>query len=128
MVQTGLDAVVRFLKDGTGVKGETAQLLRAGHLGLVTNPSAVTADLLPAPDALRAAGASLCALFGPEHGVRGDAADGVPVPHSVDRRTGVRVWSLYGSGSAPTAEMLAGLDALVFDVQDVGARFYTFSS
>jgi uncharacterized protein YbbC (DUF1343 family) len=95
---------------------------------LVTNPSAVTHDLRSAPDALRAAGAQVKALFGPEHGVRGEIADGVKVPNSTDARTGIPVWSLYGADAAPTQQMLAGLDALVFDIQDVGARFYTFTS
>lgn len=130
-VATGLDVAASWLRGGR-VRGEqheeTAELLRRGRLGLVTNPSAVTADLVAAPDALRAAGARLGALFGPEHGVRGDVADGVKVPHGIDARTGVPAWSLYGQGFAPTPEMLAGLDALVFDIQDVGARFYTFSS
>jgi uncharacterized protein YbbC (DUF1343 family) len=88
----------------------------------------VTRDLRAAPDALRAAGAQVKALFGPEHGVRGEVADGVKVPHSTDTRTGIPIWSLYGADAAPTAQMLAGLDALVFDIQDVGARFYTFTS
>lgn len=130
MTLTGLDRAVAWLR-GESVPAEhrkAAELLRAGRLGLVTNPSAVTRDLVAAPDALRQAGARLTALFGPEHGVRGEIADGVPVTHSKDERTGIPVWSLYGGDPVPTAEMLEGLDALVFDIQDVGARFYTFSS
>src|SRR5207302_548830 len=103
-------------------------LLRGGRLGLVTNPSAVTVDLVAALDALREAGARLGALFGPEHGVRGDVPDGVKVPHGTDPHTGIPAWSLYGPAVAPSPEMLEGLDALLFDIQDVGARFYTFSS
>jgi uncharacterized protein YbbC (DUF1343 family) len=130
MTQTGLDVAVDWLRGGPAPPGleDAARLLRTGRLGLVTNPSASTGDLVSAPDALRAAGASLAALFGPEHGVRGDAPDGVRVPHGTDRRTGLPVWSLYGAALGPTPEMLQGLDALVFDIQDVGARFYTFSS
>jgi uncharacterized protein YbbC (DUF1343 family) len=107
---------------------EAARLLRKGRLGLVTNPSAVTGALVAAPDALRDAGAQVKALFGPEHGVRGEAPDGVKVGNSLDARTGIPIWSLYGAAPAPTPEMLQGLDALVFDIQDVGARFYTFTS
>jgi uncharacterized protein YbbC (DUF1343 family) len=130
MVRTGLDVAIDRLGGAPVPAGleAAAELLRGGRLGLVTNPSAVTADLVAAPDALRAAGARLAALFGPEHGVRGDVADGVRIPHGVDARTEIPLWSLYGETSAPTEEMLAGLDALVFDIQDVGARFYTYSS
>jgi uncharacterized protein YbbC (DUF1343 family) len=124
-----LDVAIAALRgeDG-GVPRETARLLKTGRLGLVTNPSAVTRDLVAAPDALREAGAQVRALFGPEHGVRGDIADGVKIGNSVDERTGIPVYSLYGATPGPTPEMLQGLDALVFDIQDVGARFYTFTS
>ncbi len=130
LVRTGLDVAVGWLK-GEDVSPEqrgAADLLRKGKLGLVTNPSAVARDLVAAPDALRAAGAKLASLFGPEHGVRGEIADGVKVPQGKDARTGIPLWSLYGAAFEPTAEMVAGLDALVFDIQDVGSRFYTFSS
>lgn len=130
MVRSGLDVALEWLGGGR-VRSEhrdSADLLRKARLGLVTNPSAVTHDLRAAPDALRAAGAQVRALFGPEHGVRGEIADGVKVPHGTDARTGIPVWSLYGAEAAPTPQMLAGLDALVFDIQDVGARFYTFTS
>jgi len=130
MARSGLDLAVEWLQGGR-IRSEhrdTADLLRKSRLGLVTNPSAVTHDLRATPDALRGAGAQVKALFGPEHGVRGEIADGVKVPNSTDARTGIPVWSLYGADAAPTAQMLAGLDALVFDIQDVGARFYTFTS
>jgi len=130
MVRAGLDVALEWLHGAraSAEQRETAVLLRKARLGLVTNPSAVTRGLRAAPDALRDAGAQVKALFGPEHGVRGEIADGVKVPHGVDTRTGIPVWSLYGADAAPTAQMLAGLDALVFDIQDVGARFYTFTS
>src|SRR5262249_20415027 len=126
----GLDVALARLRGDSGPSGseESTRLLRVGRLGLVTNPSAVTTDLVAAPDALLAVGAKIAALFGPEHGVRGDVPDGMKVPHGTDPRTGIPAWSLYGPGVAPTAEMLQGLDALLFDIQDVGARFYTFSS
>lgn len=125
----GLDLAVGVLRgEEKGVPTEAARLLRKGRLGLVTNPSAVTSDLVAAPDALREAGAQVKALFGPEHGVRGEAQDGVKLGNSVDARAGIPIWSLYGATPTPTAEMLKDLDALVFDIQDVGARFYTFTS
>lgn len=129
-MKTGLDRCIAWLT-GASVEREdreVADLIRKGRLGLVTNPSAVTADLVSAPDALRGAGAHLASLFGPEHGVRGEFADGTKVGNSTDRRTGLPLWSLYGEVSRPTPEMLKGLDAILFDIQDVGARFYTFTS
>lgn len=97
-----------------------------GRIGLITNHSAVTRDLVPAVDALRAAGLNIVALYGPEHGVRGDAAAGARVDSGMDPRTGLPVHSLYGATRKPSPEMLEGVDALLFDLQDVGSRYYTF--
>jgi uncharacterized protein YbbC (DUF1343 family) len=103
--------------------------VRGLRLGLIANPTAVTAGLVHAAEALhRARGVRLAALFGPEHGVRADAQDLVEVEDSRDPLTRLPVFSLYGKTRTPTAAMLAGLDALVFDVQDVGSRYYTFIS
>ena len=97
------------------------------RLGLIANPTAVTDGFVHAAEALhRARGVRLVALFGPEHGVRADAQDLVEIEDSRDLLTRLPVFSLYGKTRAPTAAMLAGLDALVYDVQDVGARYYTF--
>jgi uncharacterized protein YbbC (DUF1343 family) len=100
--------------------------------GLVTHPAAVTGDLTSAVEALRGAGAGLVALFGPEHGVRGEAPDGRPVPSYTDARSGLPVYSLYQGGPeashAPSPELLRKLAVLLVDLQDVGARFYTFAS
>jgi uncharacterized protein YbbC (DUF1343 family) len=106
--------------------------LRGRRVGLVCNPTAVTSRLEHAADLLHAAsGLELAALFGPEHGVRGDAQYMAAVPGERDGRTGVPAHSLYGSTEAslrPTVEALAGLDALVFDIQDVGTRWYTYQA
>jgi uncharacterized protein YbbC (DUF1343 family) len=106
--------------------------LRGRKVGLVCNPTAVTAELVHAADLLHGArGLALAALFGPEHGVRGDAQYMAAVGGDTDPRTGVPVHSLYGETAAslrPTREQLAGLDALVFDIQDVGARYYTYQA
>ena len=75
-----------------------------------------------------ASGVRLVALFGPEHGVRGDADAGAVIADGRDAATGVPIYSLYGRNRRPTAEQMANLDVLVYDVQDVGARFYTFIS
>src|SRR5262249_32748940 len=89
--------------------------------------AAVNADLVHAALALHGArGMKLVALFGPEHGIWANAQDLVEVEDSRDPLTRLPVFSLYGKTRVPTAEMLSRLDALVFDVQDVGARYYTF--
>ncbi|HEY3269015.1 MAG TPA: DUF1343 domain-containing protein [Armatimonadota bacterium] len=115
MVAAGLD---RLLKE--------PGLIPAGRIGLITNHSAVTKALVPGVDALREAGVKVVALFGPEHGVRGDVAAGEHVASGTDARSGLPVHSLYGETRKPTPTMLEGIDHLVFDLQDVGARYYTF--
>lgn len=106
--------------------------LRGLAVGLVCNPTAVDRRLRHAADVLAAVpGLRLAALFGPEHGVRGDAQYMAAVGDERDRRTGVPVHSLYGPSREslrPRREQLAGLEALVFDVQDVGARYYTYQA
>ena len=99
------------------------------RIGLVTNPTGVLPDLTSAIEALhQASGVKLKALFGPEHGVRGDAAAGAAVGSGRDPQTGLPVFSLYGPTKVPTAAMLSGLDVLVFDIQDIGSRSYTYLS
>ncbi len=101
--------------------------LKGRRLGLIANPTTVTSGLVHGAIALRKAkGLKLTTLFGPEHGIWADAQDLVHVEDSRDAATGLRVYSLYGKRLAPTAEMLADVDALVYDVQDVGSRYYTF--
>jgi uncharacterized protein YbbC (DUF1343 family) len=101
--------------------------LRGLRVGLVTNPTGVTPDLRSTIDVLaHASGVKLVALFGPEHGVRGDAAAGESVATSRDLATGLPAYSLYGKTKRPTREMLRGIDALVFDMQDIGSRSYTY--
>ncbi|MEN6371230.1 MAG: DUF1343 domain-containing protein [Armatimonadota bacterium] len=97
-----------------------------GKTGLITNRSAVTSDLTPSFDALLEAGVNITSLFAPEHGITGQAADGEHIASFVDEKTGIPVYSLYGTSKKPAPKMLAGVDVLLFDIQDVGARFYTF--
>lgn len=111
---------------------DDVHLLIGKNVGLICNASTITsgvehaADLFAADPRFR-----LTRLFGPEHGIRGDAQDMIPVEEEgIDRLTGVPVHSLYGKEERslwPTEESLRGLDVLVFDVQDVGARYYTFA-
>ncbi|MDP9371878.1 MAG: DUF1343 domain-containing protein [Chloroflexota bacterium] len=103
--------------------------LRGRRVGLLTNPTGVTADLVSLADQLAAApDVRLAALFGPEHGLLAGAQAGDEVESAVHPRLGIPVHSLYDDRKAPTPEQLAGLDLLVIDLQDVGARFYTYSS
>ena len=103
--------------------------LRGMRVGLITNPTGVDSQLRSTIDILAAApGVELVALFGPEHGVRGNYAAGDYVDNENDPRTGVPMFSLYGPTRKPTAEMLRGLDILIYDIQDIGSRSYTYIS
>jgi uncharacterized protein YbbC (DUF1343 family) len=105
---------------------DSANLVRNRRVGLVTNQSGVDASGVSDVVRLRAAGIQLVALFSPEHGFRGAADPGAAVASSVDSATGLPIYSLYGATSAPTDEMLAGIDILLVDLQDAGARYYTY--
>ncbi len=117
-VRTGLE----------GLLAENCRSLRGQRVGLIGQSAAVLPDFTHGLDALLHAGVNVTALFGPEHGFRGAAADGATVEDQHDPKTGLPVFSLYGPTRQPTPEMLAGVDTLVFDMQDVGVRFYTYLS
>ena len=103
--------------------------LKGKRVGLITNPTGVDSRLLSTIDILASApGVTLAALFGPEHGARGDHAAGDRVDSGTDRETGLPVYSLYGKTRKPTPEMLKGIDILVYDIQDIGCRSYTYIS
>lgn len=103
--------------------------LAGKRVGLITNATGVDRELRATADLLAAAPeVELLALFAPEHGVRGDRPAGERVASYVDVATGLPVHSLYGRTRAPTPEMLAGLDVLVYDIQDIGVRSYTYIS
>ena len=104
-------------------------ILIGRRVGLVTNPSGVDRHLNSTVDILyNAPGVELVALYGPEHGVRGDVYAGGKVSDTKDEATGLPVYSLYGATRKPTQEMLEGIDVMVYDIQDVGVRSYTFIS
>ncbi len=104
-------------------------IIKGKRVGLVTNPTGVTSDLEQTVDVLAGTpGVQLVALYGPEHGVRGDNEAGKSVDTYLDRKTGIPVFSLYGKTRKPTKEMLQGVDVLVYDIQDIGMRFYTYIS
>ncbi len=94
------------------------------RIGLITNPTGMTSTGVPTWRALLEGGFRLTALFGPEHGFRGEAQDAVRVADETFH--GVRVYSLYGERQRPAVEMLADVDLMVFDIQDVGCRYYTY--
>ncbi|HRZ36457.1 MAG TPA: DUF1343 domain-containing protein [Candidatus Paceibacterota bacterium] len=105
--------------------------LAGKRIGLITNPTGVDRRGRSTIDRLRAAPrVKLVALFAPEHGLRGDSAAGKEFPDSKDPRTGLPVYSLYGPGPVrkPTPKMLRGIDVLLYDVQDLGVRSYTYIS
>lgn len=117
------------VRTGAQILADNGFAMLAGRrVGLIANHTArVGTDHLA--DLLHAApNVTLVALFGPEHGVRGTADASESVPHDRDDKTGVPVYSLYGKTRQPTKAMLKGIDVLIFDIQDIGARFYTFIS
>jgi len=116
-VRCGLDVLVSRLP----------KLLRGRRVGLLCHQASVTRELTHAVDAVALIrGARLTALFAPEHGIAGAAQDHARVGSLRDRSTGLPVWSLYGRQLAPSPAMLAEIDTLVVDLQDVGSRYYTF--
>jgi uncharacterized protein YbbC (DUF1343 family) len=105
---------------------DSLHLVRNRRIGLVTNQSGVDAQGVSDVVRLRSAGIRLVALFSPEHGFRGAADPGALVASSKDSATGLLIYSLYGRTSAPTDDMLDGIDMMVVDLQDAGARYYTY--
>src|SRR6267142_3254421 len=101
--------------------------LQGKRIGLLVNNTAIIGKTHLA-DTLVSRGVNITKIFGPEHGFRGGAADGEPVNDSVDRRTGISLVSLYGKNYKPTPQQLSDVDILIFDIQDVGTRFYTYIS
>ncbi|PAD36930.1 exo-beta-N-acetylmuramidase NamZ family protein [Terribacillus saccharophilus] len=103
------------------------ELLKGKKVGLITNPTGIDSKMNSIVDLLHDdSDIELTALFGPEHGVRGDAQAGEYVESYIDEKTGLPVYSLYGQTRKPTPEMLKNVEVLVFDIQDVGTRYYTY--
>ena len=98
------------------------------RVGLLTHPAGVNRFGVPTVEILRkATNIKLVALFGPEHGIYGDASAGQNIADTIDRRTGLPAYSLYGKHNKPTKEQLKGIDVLVIDLQDIGVRSYTYN-
>jgi len=110
------------------LKAENFRRLAGRRVGLVTNHTGITADGESTIDLLASAKTlSLVALFSPEHGIRGTLDQSV-IKSDRDQKTGLPIYSLYGETNRPTGEMLEGIDTLVYDIQDVGVRFYTYET
>lgn len=108
---------------------DSVHLVRGKRIGLVTNHTGIDARGTPSIDRLmESPDVELVSLFSPEHGIRGDVRGGDVIDSGRDEVTGLPVYSLYGNTRKPTPEMLQGLDVLLFDIQDVGARYYTYIS
>ncbi len=119
-----------FAQVRTGIEVLAAsnfRILEGKRIGLVTNPTGINSDFVSTVDVLaKAPNVRLVALFGPEHGVRGDVTAGGKVDTFTDPATGLPVYSLYGKTRKPTPEMLKGIDVMIYDIQDIGSRSYTF--
>lgn len=118
-IQTGIEVL----------KNSNFKILEGKRVGLITNPTGVDNQLKSTIDILHEApNVNLVALFGPEHGVRGDVHAGDHVDNSSDPTTGLPVGSLYGKTRKATPDMLKGIDVLVYDIQDIGCRSFTYIS
>jgi uncharacterized protein YbbC (DUF1343 family) len=118
-VRTGADILL----------SEAGELIGGKTIGILTNHTGRLSDGRHLVDAIAASGrVRVAALFGPEHGIGGTTPDGGVVEHSQHEGYSIPIYSLYGKLQKPTPAMLSGLDALVCDIQDIGARFYTFIS
>lgn len=115
--QTGLDVLAR----------DNFRMLQGKKVGLITNQTGIDRAGRRNIDVMRAVGVNLVALFSPEHGFAG-VEDHENIGNTTDPATGLKVWSLYDKTRRPTPDMLKGLDALVFDIQDLGVRFYTYEA
>jgi uncharacterized protein YbbC (DUF1343 family) len=118
VVRPGLEVLLR----------DSLHLVRGRRVGLVTNQGGIDGNGVHAVERLRAADVNLVALFSPEHGFRGTAAPGEAVASSKDSASGLPIYSLYGRTSAPSDSMLVGIELLLVDLPDVGARYYTYLS
>lgn len=113
-VKLGIDNIDKYLNIFDGKR-----------VGLITNPTGVNSEFKSTVDVMKEK-TNLVALYGPEHGIRGDIQAGQKVGNYIDEKTGIQVYSLYGKNKKPSQEILSGIDVLAYDIQDVGARFYTY--
>ena len=127
---SGLKSVVRKTENhkiltGAAQTEKYLPLLKGKRIGMVVNPTSVINETTSV-DSLLKRGVNIIKIFGPEHGFRGDASAGIKVDDAIDQKTGIKAISLYGKHEIPTPADLADIDIMVFDIQDVGVRFYTY--
>ncbi len=127
LIISGLEVRAQVKAGIEVLRDRNFDLLKGKRVGLVTNPTGVDSQLRSTIDILHKR-VNLVALFGPEHGVRGEFSAGDHVDNQVDERTGIPVYSLYGSNRKPDRQTLELVDVIVYDIQDVGVRSYTYIS
>ncbi len=113
------------IKTGADQTDQYLSYLKGKRIGMVVNPTSIIGNKTSV-DSLKSLGVNIVKIFGPEHGFRGDASAGIKVDDSFDARTGIPAISLYGKHHKPSKEDMADVDLMVFDIQDVGVRFYTY--
>src|SRR5688572_16374773 len=113
------------IKTGAEQTAKYLHLLKGKRVGILGNQTTVIGKT-HLVDSLKSLGINIVKAFGPEHGFRGQASAGVKVKDEVDKATGIPIVSLYGNKRKPSKEDMAGIDIMVFDIQDVGCRFYTY--
>ena len=116
------------VKCGADKIDEILNICKDKNIALIVNQTSVTENGTHLVDTLKARGANIKTIFAPEHGFRGNADAGESVKDGIDTKSGVKIVSLYGKNKKPTQEQLQDIDILIFDIQDVGARFYTYIS
>ena len=127
LVVTAISSEAQVTPGITVLLRDSSHLVKGKRVGLITNHTARDERGKSSIDLLNeASGVKLTALFAPEHGIRGSARGGATITSGVDQKTGVRIHSLYGATKTPTPRMLDDVDVVVYDIQDVGARMYTY--
>lgn len=122
---TGKTDMPESMMTGAAQTEEYVPLLNGKRVGMVVNPTSII-ERSTTVDSLIKRGINIVKIFGPEHGFRGNASNGVAISDEIDEKTGIKVVSLYGKHETPTAADLADIDIMIFDIQDVGVRFYTY--
>lgn len=120
-----IDRVKGKIKTGAEQTELYLPYLKGKRIGMVVNPTSIIGNTTLV-DSLLTLGVKIVKIFGPEHGFRGDASAGIHVENSIDEKTGIPAISLYGKYNKPSKEDLADVDLLIYDIQDVGVRFYTY--
>ncbi|MES3017210.1 MAG: DUF1343 domain-containing protein [Bacteroidota bacterium] len=122
---SSIDRVKGKIKTGADQTDQYLAYLKGKRIGMVVNPTSIIGNSTSV-DSLKALGVNIVKIFGPEHGFRGDASAGIKVDDTFDAKTGIPAISLYGKHHKPSKEDMADVDLMIFDIQDVGVRFYTY--